>query len=66
MKKIDQRYYEPLEQMMAIRHNYMAKIIQNEDFDRELEKIAKDMLCGYVSERKQRIFHASVSMHQYL
>ena len=30
MKKIDQRYYEPLEQMMAIRHNYMAKVIQNE------------------------------------
>ena len=28
MKKINKKYYEPLEQMMAVRHQYMAKIIK--------------------------------------
>ncbi len=28
MKDINQKYYEPLEQMMAIRHQYMAKIVK--------------------------------------
>jgi len=50
MKKIDQRYYEPLEQMMAIRHNYMAKVIQNEFgisiYDFFLEKKVLDLGCG--------------------
>ena len=50
MKKIDQRYYEPLEQMMAIRHNYMAKIIQNEFgisiYDFFLGKKVLDLGCG--------------------
>ena len=50
MKKIDQRYYEPLEQMMAIRHNYMAKVIQNEFgisiYDFFLGKKVLDLGCG--------------------
>ena len=50
MKTIDQRYYEPLEQMMAIRHNYMAKVIQNEFgisiYDFFLKKEVLDLGCG--------------------
>ena len=50
MKTIDQRYYEPLEQMMAIRHSYMAKVIQNEFgisiYDFFLKKKVLDLGCG--------------------
>ena len=50
MKTVDQRYYEPLEQMMAIRHSYMAKIIQNEFgisiYDFFLKKKVLDLGCG--------------------
>jgi len=50
MKNTDQRYYEPLEQMMAIRHNYMAKVIRNV-FDTSIydffsKKRVLDLGCG--------------------
>tara|TARA_B100000965_G_scaffold90445_1_gene73548 strand:+ start:2360 stop:3016 length:657 start_codon:yes stop_codon:yes gene_type:complete len=31
MEKINNKYYEPLEQMMSVRHQYMAKIISLEE-----------------------------------
>ena len=50
MKNTDQRYYEPLEQMMAIRHNYMAKVIHNifdtSIFDFFSKKEVLDLGCG--------------------
>ena len=50
MKNTDQRYYEPLEQMMAIRHNYMAKVIRNifdtSIFDFFSKKEVLDLGCG--------------------
>ena len=50
MKTTDQRYYEPLEQMMAIRHNYMAKVIHS-IFDTSIydffsKKKVLDLGCG--------------------
>jgi len=50
MKNTDQRYYEPLEQMMAIRHSYMAKVIRNifdtSIFDFFSKKEVLDLGCG--------------------
>jgi 2-polyprenyl-6-hydroxyphenyl methylase/3-demethylubiquinone-9 3-methyltransferase len=50
MKTTDQRYYEPLEQMMAIRHHYMAKVIRNifdtTIFDFFSKKKVLDLGCG--------------------
>ena len=50
MKNTDQRYYEPLEQMMAIRHSYMAKVIRNifdtSIFDFFSKKKVLDLGCG--------------------
>jgi len=50
MKITDQKYYEPLEQMMAIRHNYMAKVIHSifktSIYDFFLRKKVLDLGCG--------------------
>ena len=50
MKNTDQRYYEPLEQMMAIRHSYMAKVIRDifdtSIFDFFSKKEVLDLGCG--------------------
>ena len=50
MKNTDQRYYEPLEQMMVIRHSYMAKVIRNifdtSIFDFFSKKKVLDLGCG--------------------
>ena len=50
MKITDQKYYEPLEQMMAIRHKYMAKVIHSifktSIYDFFLKKKVLDLGCG--------------------
>ena len=50
MKNINPKYYEPLEQMMSIRHQYMAKIISSKTgsniYDYYKDKQILDLGCG--------------------
>ncbi len=50
MKNINPKYYEPLEQMMSIRHQYMAKIISSKRglniYDFFKDKQILDLGCG--------------------
>ena len=43
MQKYNHKYYEPLEQMIAVRHQYMSKIIK---------KIAHSNIYDYLNNKK--------------